>query len=74
VCVRGSCRLIADDGEHRQEFLLDGNSRGVYLPPMTWGVQYDYSADAALLAFASHAYKAADYIRDYDEFLRLARR
>jgi hypothetical protein len=49
-------------------------ARGVNLPPMTWGVQYDYSADAALLVFASHAYKPGDYVRDYDEFLRLVRR
>ncbi|MBK7042809.1 MAG: WxcM-like domain-containing protein [Rhodanobacteraceae bacterium] len=25
-----------------------------------------------LLVFASHYYDAADYIRDYDDFLRLA--
>ena len=74
VCVRGSCRVIADDGKQRQEFLLDTPARGVYLPPMTWGVQYDYSADAALLVLASHAYDAGDYMRDYDAFLRLVRR
>lgn len=73
VCVRGSCRVIADDGTHRQEFLLDGSSRGLYLPPKTWGVQYDYSADAALLVFASHPYDPDDYIRDYERFLRLVR-
>ena len=71
VCVRGSCRVIADDGKRREEFVLDSPARGVYLPPLTWGVQYDYSADAALLVFASHAYDPADYVRDYDEFLRL---
>jgi UDP-2-acetamido-3-amino-2,3-dideoxy-glucuronate N-acetyltransferase len=74
VCVEGSCRVIADDGTQRQEFLLDTPARGVYLPPLTWGVQYDYSADAALLVFASHAYDARDYVRDYDAFLRLVRR
>jgi len=74
VCVRGSCRVIADDGKRREEFLLDSPARGVYLPPLTWGVQYDYSADAALLVFASHPYDPADYLRDYDEFLRLGRR
>jgi hypothetical protein len=36
---------------------------------MVWGVQYKYSADAILLVLASHPYDAADYIRDYDEFL-----
>ena len=48
VCVSGSCRVIADDGKRRQEFLLDRNSLGLYLPPMVWAAQFDYSADAAL--------------------------
>lgn len=74
VCVRGSCRVIADDGTRRQEFVLDSPARGVYLPPLTWGVQYDYSADAALLVLASHAYDPADYVRDYDDFRRLVKR
>lgn len=74
LCVRGSCRVIADDGRHRQEILLDSPARGVYLPPRTWGVQYDYSADAALLVLASHAYDPRDYIRDYEAFRRLVRR
>ena len=47
---------------------------GVYLPPMTWSVQYDYSSDAALLVLASHPYDARDYVRDYEEFLKLVRR
>ena len=66
--------MIADDGRNRQEFLLDTPARGVYLPPKTWGVQYDYSADAALLVFASHGYDPDDYVRDYEAFLRLVRR
>jgi acetyltransferase-like isoleucine patch superfamily enzyme/dTDP-4-dehydrorhamnose 3,5-epimerase-like enzyme len=74
VCVRGSCRVIADDGRHRQEFLLDSPARGVYLPPRTWGVQYDYSADASLLVLASQAYDPGDYIRDYEAFRQLVRR
>jgi UDP-2-acetamido-3-amino-2,3-dideoxy-glucuronate N-acetyltransferase len=74
ACLRGSCRVIADDGRHRQEFLLDHPAVGVYLPPKTWGVQYDYSPDAALLVFASHPYDARDYVRDYEAFLKLVRR
>jgi hypothetical protein len=38
---------------------------------MTWGVQYKYSEDAVLLVFASHAYDPEDYIRDYDNYLKL---
>lgn len=71
VCARGSVRCLADDGATRQEFLLDRPNLGLYLPPMTWGTQFNYSADAVLLVFASHAYDAADYVRTYDEFLKL---
>jgi UDP-2-acetamido-3-amino-2,3-dideoxy-glucuronate N-acetyltransferase len=71
ICVKGSCSVVADDGSKRQEFLLDNPTLGLYLPPMTWGIQYKYSADAMLLVFASEYYEQGDYIRDYSEFLML---
>jgi acetyltransferase-like isoleucine patch superfamily enzyme len=74
VCLSGSCRVIADDGVRRQEFLLDRGSLGLYVPPKVWAAQFDYTADAALLVLASHAYDPADYIRDYDEFRGAAAR
>lgn len=69
ICVAGSCAVVADDGVHRQEFLLDRPDMGLHLPPMTWGIQYKYSPDAVLLVFASHYYDNNDYIRDYNDFL-----
>lgn len=72
ICVRGKVSVVADDGVHREEFLLDRPNLGLHLPPMVWGIQYKYSADAVLLVFASHYYDGADYIRDYSEFLQLA--
>lgn len=69
LCTRGSVSVIADDGHRSEEVLLTDNATGIYLPPMTWGIQYRYSSDSVLLVFASHAYDAGDYIRDYDQFL-----
>ena len=69
ICVRGSCVAVADDGQTRQEFLLDSPNRALHMPPMIWGTQYKYSSDAMLLVFASHHYDPKDYIRDYDIFL-----
>jgi UDP-2-acetamido-3-amino-2,3-dideoxy-glucuronate N-acetyltransferase len=71
ICLRGSCSVVADDGEHRVEVTLDSPQRGLYLPPMTWGIQYKYSADAMLLVFASDYYDPKDYIRDYADFTAL---
>lgn len=72
VCVHGSVSVVADDGFRRAEFLLDRPDLGLHLPPMTWGIQYKYSPDAVLLVFASHYYDPKDYVRDYNEFLKLA--
>lgn len=71
ICVHGRVSVLADDGVNREEFLLERPDVGLYLPPNVWGVQDKYSADAVLLVFASHFYDDADYIRDYDEFLRI---
>ena len=71
LCVHGSCAVVVDDGEHRQEILLDRPNLGLHLPPLVWGIQYKYSADAVLLVFASEHYNAAEYVRDYAEFVAL---
>ncbi len=72
MAVKGSIHVIADDGARREEFVLDRPNLGLHLPPMVWGVQHRYSADAVLLVLASDRYDAADYIRDYAEFTLLA--
>lgn len=72
LAVRGSVRVVADDGRSREEFLLDRPTLGLYLPPLTWGIQYRYTRDAVLMVLASEHYDASDYVRDYDLFLKLA--
>lgn len=69
ICAHGSCRVLLDDGRARCELTLDSPDLGVHMPPMIWGTQYRYSADAVLLVLASDPYDPADYIRTYDEFL-----
>lgn len=69
ACLSGECALIVDDGQTREEIVLDDPSIGLYTPPMIWSVQYKFSPDAVLLILASEEYDADDYIRDYDEFL-----
>lgn len=70
ICLRGSLMALVDDGTNREEILLDRPDRGLYIPPMIWGTQFKYSADAALLVMASLPYDDTDYIREYEQFLR----
>jgi hypothetical protein len=66
-------RCLVDDGEHRADFVLDRPDVGLHIPALRWGTQYHYSADAALVVLASLPYDPADYIRSYEDFLKIAR-
>ena len=74
VCLRGQCSVIVDDGARREELVLNDPTIGLYVAPMVWAVQHGYSPDGMLLVLASAEYDPADYIRDYDDFLRAVRR
>jgi len=69
ICVSGSVNVLCDDGERRQEFVLDSPEIGLCMGPMVWGTQYRYTKDAVLMVMASLPYDADDYIRTYDAFL-----
>ena len=74
LCIRGSIFASVDNGSnYSEEFNLNSPNIGLYMPPMIWGAQYNYSPDACLLVFASDFYDASDYIRNYEEFLKLVR-
>lgn len=68
LAVKGSLKVIVDDGSIREEYALDNPSIGLHLPAGRWGVQYSHSPDCVLLVLASLPYDPADYIRDYGEF------
>jgi len=70
ICVYGNCSIVVDNGENRHEVTLERPTIGLYIPPMNWVTLYKFSPNAVLLSLASDIYKAEDYIRDYDEYLK----
>ncbi len=74
TCLRGSCWLLVDDGEHRLQMALDDPTLGVHIRSGVWSSQYRFSRDAMLLVLNSSIYDPTDYIREYDEFLAFAMR
>jgi acetyltransferase-like isoleucine patch superfamily enzyme/dTDP-4-dehydrorhamnose 3,5-epimerase-like enzyme len=71
LCLRGSVSIVVDDGTHHAEYCLDRPWLGLHLPPRVWRSLYKFSADALLAVFASHEYDPGDYVRSYDDFLKL---
>ena len=70
VCVTGSCRFVLDNGKSREEIILDSATTGLVIEDLTWREMHDFSQDCVLLVLASEYYDEADYIRDYQKFLK----
>lgn len=70
VCVSGSCKIHLDDGTDTAEVLLDKPYEGLYIANNMWREMYDFSPGAVLLVLASEHYDEADYIRNYEDFLK----
>ena len=71
ICTNGAISVMVANGREVDEVRLDSPSWGLHMPPLIWGTQYKFSADAVLLVFASEPYSNAEYIRDFEEYLRL---
>ena len=74
INVAGSSKVRVEDGKGNEAiFTLNRPRTGIYLPRMIWKEMYDFSEDSVLLCLASEHYKSDEYIRNYDDFLRIVR-
>ncbi len=71
INVAGTSKVKVDDGDETTVIELNQPRMGVYLPKMLWKEMYDFSPDSVLLVFSNEHYDAGEYIRDYDEYLRI---
>jgi WxcM-like, C-terminal len=70
--AHGTFRLDLDDGRQKASVVLDRPQSGVYLGPLLWHQMREFSPDCVAVVFAAAPYDESDYIREYEEFLRLA--
>lgn len=72
INVAGTSKVKVLDGKGNETiYLLNRPNTGIYLPKMTWKEMYDFSADSVLLCLASEHYDGTEYIRDYNEYLKI---
>lgn len=71
IALSGSFDVMVDDGKEKQTFHLNRSYYGLYIPKGMWREIDNFSTNSLALEFASTQYNPADYIRDYDEFLKL---
>ena len=71
IALSGSFDVVVDDGEQKKRFELNRSYYGLYVPAGLWRTIDNFSTNSFALEFGSVLYSKEDYIRDYDEFLRL---
>ena len=69
IATSGSVDVIMDDGSSKSTFHLDKPWKGLLVAPGLWRDLENFSGGAVLMCLASEKYDAADYIRDYNEYL-----
>lgn len=70
VCPTGRIEIILFDGVERANIILDNPSKGLLISNMTWRDMIWQEEGSILMVAASDYYNEADYIRDYDMFLK----
>ncbi len=71
INVAGKSKVRITDG--KEEFIheLDTPMEGIYIPKMIWKDMYAFSPDSVLLCLANTHYNGAEYIRNYDEYVKI---
>ena len=71
VALSGSFDVVLDNGTERKTYTLNRSYYGLYIPKGWWREMESFSTNAVALEFGSTKYDANDYIRDYDEYIKL---
>lgn len=71
VALSGAFEVVLDDGEKKETFLLNRSYYGLYVPRGYWREMINFSTNSVALILAPTLYEPSDYIRDYNEFLKL---
>lgn len=71
IAISGGFDVIVDDGKERKTFTLNRSYYGLYIPKGVWREITNISTNSLALEFASTVYNPDDYIRDYNEYIKL---
>ncbi|MDO5572627.1 MAG: FdtA/QdtA family cupin domain-containing protein [bacterium] len=74
ICIHGSCEILMDNGKEKKIVFLEKPYEGLYVGTLMWHEMYNFSSDAVLMVLASETYNEEDYMRNYDEFLKMIKK
>lgn len=73
IALSGSFDVVLHNGDEEFRYNLNRSYYGVFIPNMYWRKLENFSTNSLALIIASTEYNENDYIRDFDEFVKLRR-
>lgn len=74
VAVSGSFNVNIFDGEDWSTYQLNRPFQGLYIPAGYWRTLDNFASGSVCLVMTSTIYSEDDYVRDYEEYKRMAAR
>ncbi|MBM3163388.1 MAG: WxcM-like domain-containing protein [Chlorobi bacterium] len=71
VALSGSFDVVVNQGLDEQRFHLNRSYFGLYVPDGLWRFLDNFSTNSVAMVLSSTFYSEGDYIRDFEEYLRL---
>lgn len=71
IAVSGSCDVVVEDGSNKAIYKLDNPAKVLYLDKMVWKTMTNFSNGCVLLVLSDCLYDKNEYIRDFNEYLKL---
>jgi hypothetical protein len=70
IAISGSFDVVMKDGKSVKTITLNKPDKGLFITNNIWRELENFSSGAVCLVLASHVFDEADYIRDFDQFMR----
>ena len=71
IAAGGSFDVTLDDGLNKKKFTLNRPNLALHVVPGLWREINNFSSGSLTMVLASEIYKEEDYIRNYEDFLKL---
>lgn len=71
ICLQGECEVVCDNGKFKKKFRLQDPTQALYIPPLVWTIHKFLKDGSIFLVLADQKFDESDYIRSYEDFLKL---
>ena len=71
IATSGSFHVELDDGINKINYELNNPDFGLFIPPGIWASEVNFSSGSTCLVLTSDIYDENDYIRNYNDYLKI---